>query len=299
MANGWFGKRKQAQPGGGPAAPSTEGLWIQCQNEKCRHLLYKREWERNLKVCTSCGYHFRLGARDRIEMLLDPGSFVERDDHLVSSNPLDFPGYWETLERHRQQSGLQDAIMSGEGLLAGHPLTIAVTDVHFMRGAMGSVVGERLTRAVERATARGVPTLLVSGSGGGARMQEGLLSLMQMAKTSAAIARHHQAGLLTVVLLTDLSLAGIMASWGSLGDILLAEPGAKIGFVGERVSRQAQVTKVPQDFQTAEFQLAHGQIDRVVPRKELRDTLAMLLRFAGAPQTEPPPAPAIPEAVEG
>jgi acetyl-CoA carboxylase carboxyl transferase subunit beta len=281
MANGWFRKRKlpPAPPHGGPAADVPEGLWIQC--EKCRELLFKREWERNLKVCLKCGHHSRLTARERIELLLDEGSFTERDAGLVSGNPLGFPGYSETLERHRQASGMTDAILSGEGLLAGCPLTIAVTDAHFMRGAMGSVVGERLTRAVERATERRIPTVLVSATGGGARMQEGILSLMQMATTSAAIARHHQAGLLTIVLLTDPSLAGVMASWGSLGDVLLAEPGARIGFVGERVSQQAQVSKVPPNFQTAEFQLEHGQIDRVVPRKELKETVAALFRFAG------------------
>jgi acetyl-CoA carboxylase carboxyl transferase subunit beta len=287
MANGWFRKRKNPQPPAGSSTPNdaSEGLWIQC--DACKKLLFKREWERNLKVCHLCGHHFRLTAWERLELLLDPDSFVEQDDDLVSSNPLDFPGYWETLERHRKASGLADAILSGDGLLEGHPLTVAVTDAHFMRGAMGSVVGERLTRAVERATERGVPTLLVSGSGGGARMQEGILSLMQMARTSAAIARHHQAGLLALVLLTDPSLAGIMASWGSLGDVILAEPGAMIGFVGQRVSQQAQVSKVPSNFQTAEFQLQHGQVDRVVPRKDLKETIATLFRFVGAPVHQP------------
>lgn len=276
MPNGWFRKRKSA---GGEETP--EGLWTQCK--KCQQLLFTREWERNLKVCLKCGYHFRLPARERIEQLVDEGSFVERDAEVVSGNPLDFPKYWDSLERHRKDTGLSDAIVSGEALLAGRPFTVAVTDAHFMMGTMGSAVGERLTRAVERATERRVPALLVSGTGGGARMQEGLLSLMQMAKTSAALARHHQAGLLAVVLLTDPSMAGVLASWGSLGDVILAEPEAMIGFVGQRVSKQAQVSKVPADFQTAEFQLAHGQVDLVVPRKELRATLATLFQFAGAP----------------
>ena len=282
MANGWFRKRK-APPAAAPQAGATEipeGLWTQC--EKCRELLFTREWERNLKVCHKCGYHFRLTARERVELLLDADSFVELDADVLPTNSLDFPGYGEALKRHGEATGLKDAIVSGEGTLAGHPLTIAVTDAFFMRGAMGSVVGERLARAVERATERRVTALLVSGTGGGARMQEGLLSLMQMAITSAAIARHHEARLLTVVLLTDPSLAGVMASWGSLGDVLLAEPGARIGFVGERVSQAAQVSKVPADFQTAEFQLAHGQIDRIVPRKELKETLATLFQFAGS-----------------
>jgi acetyl-CoA carboxylase carboxyl transferase subunit beta len=282
MANGWFRKRQAqpAQPAGGDTGVIPEGLWTQCP--KCRELLFTREWERNLKVCHKCEHHFRLGARERIELLLDEGSFVERDGTLISCNPLNFPGYSESLERHRKASGLPDAIVSGEGSIEGQPLTIAVTDANFMRGAMGSVVGERIGRAVERATERGIPTLLVSGSGGGARMQEGLFSLMQMAKTSGAIARHHAAGLLTIILLTDPSLAGIMASWGSLGDVILAEPGAMIGFVGQRVSQQAQVSKVPQDFQTAEFQLAHGQIDAVIPRKDLKQTLANLCLYSGS-----------------
>jgi acetyl-CoA carboxylase carboxyl transferase subunit beta len=284
MPNGWFRKRQSSDP-----AQFPEDLFTQCPT--CRELLFKREWQRNLKVCGKCGYHFWLTARERIDLLLDEGSFTELDAELVSNNPLDFPKYRDSLERYRRETGLRDAILSGEGTLQGQPLTIAVTDAHFMRGSMGSVVGERITRAVERATERRIPTVLVSGSGGGARMQEGLLSLMQMAKTSGAVARHHQAGLLTVVVLTDPSLAGIMASWGSLGDVILAEPGARIGFVGERVSKQAQVSKVPSDFQTAEFQLQHGQVDRVVPRRELQDTIAMLFRFAGAP-SGPQPAEA-------
>ncbi len=279
MAHGWFGRKKIPAAGAGAGAGIPEGLWTQCP--KCKEVLFAREWERNLKVCLKCHHHFWLTARERIEMLVDPGSFAELDGSLVSANPLDFPGYADKLRRHGEKTGLTDAIVSGEALLGGHPLTLAVTDAHFMRGAMGSVVGERLTRAVERATARRIPTLLVSGSGGGARMEEGLLSLMQMAKTSAALARHNQAGLLSIVLLTDPSLAGIMASWGSLGDILLAEPAAQIGFVGERVSAQATLGKAPANFQSAEFQLQHGQIDLVTPRKDLRDTLQRLLAFAG------------------
>lgn len=282
MANGWFGKRKgpRAAEGGGPPAPGVpEGLWTQCP--RCRELLFTREWERNLKVCLKCGHHSRLSARERLDLLLDHGSFLELDADLVSVNPLDFPGYTAKLQEHRERSGMRDAVLSGEGMLDGGTITVAVTDFQFMGGSMGSVVGERITRAVERATARRVPTLLVSGTGGGARQQEGLLSLMQMAKTAGALARHHEAGLLAMVLLTDMSLAGVMASWGSLGDVILAEPGAKIGFAGERVAQQAQVTRVPADFQTAEYQLAHGQLDQVVARKDLRDTLALLLRFAG------------------
>ncbi len=282
MANGWFGKKRLPGAEVQEAPPSIpDGLWTQCG--KCREVLFAREWERNLKVCTKCGHHFRLTAPERIAMLLDEESFVEIDGDLTSANPLNFPGYDDKIRRHGAASGLKDAVVSGHGTLDGYALSVAVTDAHFMRGAMGSVVGERISRAVELATQRRTPVLLISGSGGGARMEEGLLSLMQMAKTSASIARHHDAGLMTIILLTDPSLAGIMASWGSLGDVLLAEPGAQIGFVGERVSQQAHLGKVPQGFQSSEFQLTHGQIDQVVHRKDLRDTLTLLLEFAGAP----------------
>ena len=287
MANGWFGKRKSPSEGspahnaGAPGAEIPEGLWNQCP--KCRELLFIREWERNLKVCKKCGYHFRLTAKERLDLLVDPDSFVERDGQLRSTDPLNFPGYAESLERNQRKSGLTDACLSGDAQVEGHPITIAVTDAHFMMGSMGSVVGERIARAVERATELSVPVVLISGSGGGARMHEGLLSLMQMAKTSGALARHHDHGLASVVILTDPTMGGVTASWGTLGDFILAEPGAMIGFAGLRVSKQAQVSKVPADFQTAEFQRAHGHIDRIVPRAELRDTLIRLLEFVGAP----------------
>jgi acetyl-CoA carboxylase carboxyl transferase subunit beta len=271
MANGWFRKRKQEE--------IPEGLFMQCP--KCRELLFTREWERNLKVCARCGHHFRLTARERLDLLLDDATFEEWDDNLLSANPLEFPRYSESLERYRTGTGLTDAVLSGAGSIGGRPLVVAVTDAHFMMGSMGSVVGERIVRALERATERGWPALLVSGSGGGARMQEGLLSLMQMARTSGALARHSDAGLLALVLLTDPTMGGVTASWGSLGDIILAEPGAMIGFAGQRVSKQAQVAKVPADFQTAEFHLKHGQIDRIVPRRELRDMISLLLQFSG------------------
>ena len=274
MANGWFRKRKP-DPGEFP-----EGLWVKCESEKCREMVFKREWERNLKVCPKCGHHSRLTARERIELLIDPGTFQERDDTLISLNPLEFPGYEDSLDRYRNRTGMSDAVVSGDGKLEGMALSIAVTDAAFMMGSMGSVVGERITRAIERATDRGTPVLLVSGTGGGARMHEGLLSLMQMAKTSAALARHGRAGLLAVVLQTDPTMGGVTASWGSLGDIVLAEPGAMIGFAGLRVSKQAQVHKVPVDFQTSEFHLAHGHIDKVVARKDLKETLGQLFRFA-------------------
>jgi acetyl-CoA carboxylase carboxyl transferase subunit beta len=253
------------------------GLWSQCP--KCREIIFTPELERNLKVCRKCNYHFRLTARERVDLLLDPDSFLERDSHLVTVNPLEFSGYSESLGRYQGITNMTEAAVSGEGCIEGYPVTIAVTDSHFLMGTMASVVGERITRVVERASELGIATVLVSGSGGGARMQEGLLSLMQMAKTSGAMARHHRLGLLAIVVLTDPSMAGVLASWGSLGDVVLAEPGAMIGFAGQRVSQQAGVHKVPTDFQSSEFQLKHGQIDRICPRRELRETIGKVLSF--------------------
>jgi acetyl-CoA carboxylase carboxyl transferase subunit beta len=286
MPNGWFRSKrsnysKRTLQAKVEAMP--DGLWEQCP--KCRELLFIRELEKNLKVCKKCNYHFRLSAKERIALLLDEGTFVERDANLRTTDPLEFPRYDEALARYQNSTGMSEAVLSGEGLLNGLPLSIAVTDSRFIMGSMWAVVGERLTRAIERAIEREIPVLLVSGSGGGARMHEGLLSLMQMAKTSGALARLHQAGLIAIVLLTDPSMAGVMASWGSLGDITLAEPGAMIGFTGQRVSQQAQVTKLPADFQTAEFQLKHGMIDMIVPRKDLKETIAKLLLFSGAHTT--------------
>lgn len=283
MPNSWFGGKRTGYSKRSlqeKIESIPEGLWTPCP--KCRQLLFTRELEKNLKVCQKCDYHFRLTAHERIAMLLDPDSFVERDASLRTTDPLQFPNYDETLARYQNATGLSEAVVSGEGRVNGLPLSIAVTDSYFLMGSMATVVGERITRAIERSIEREIPVLLVSGSGGGARMHEGLLSLMQMAKTAGALARLQQAGLLAVVLLTDPSMAGVMASWGSLGDVILAEPGAQIGFTGQRVSKQAQVTKAPADFQTAEFQLKHGMIDRVVPRRELKETIGKLLLFGGA-----------------
>lgn len=287
MAQRWFGGRRR-QPGvdAEDTAPAAgEQLWVPCV--RCSQVLFAREWERNQKVCMRCGHHARLTARERIDLLLDEGTFEERDAGLVSADPLGFPDYPRKLQQHQQRTGMEDAVVTGTGSLEGMPLAVGVTDFHFMGGSMGAVVGERITRITEYATAAQLPLILVSSTGGGVRQQEGLLGLMQMAKTGAALARRRNDGLLTLVLLTDPSLAGVMASWGSLGDILLAEPGATIGFAGERVAKQAQVSKIPAGFQTAEFQLAHGHLDRVVPRKDLKATVALILAFSGSePQSE-------------
>jgi acetyl-CoA carboxylase carboxyl transferase subunit beta len=266
--------------GSAPKRKGEGGLWSQCP--RCREIIYTPELERNLKVCRKCNYHFRFTARERIDLLLDADSFVERDTNLQTVNPLEFDGYADSLRRYQSITNMSEAAVSGEGRVFGLPVTIAVTDSHFLMGTMASVVGERITRTIERASELGIACILVSGSGGGARMQEGLLSLMQMAKTSAALARHHQLRLLTVVVLTDPSMAGVLASWGSLGDVILAEPGAMIGFAGSRVTQQVGVHKVPSDFQTAEFQLKHGQIDRVCPRRELKETIGQIIAFANS-----------------
>jgi acetyl-CoA carboxylase carboxyl transferase subunit beta len=281
MANGWFGKRKAP-----PSGDVPEGLWQQCP--RCKELLFAREWERDLKVCRKCNYHFRLSAHERVALLTDEDSFQEHDGGLTSTDPLQFPGYSESLERNRKKTGLTDACLSGEARIDGIPLMLAVTDAGFMMGSMGSVVGERMGRALDSAAERQWPGLVISASGGGARMHEGLLSLMQMAKTSGALAQHHREGLGCVLLLTDPTMGGVTASWGTLGDFVLAEPGAMIGFAGLRVSRQAQVSNVPKDFQTSEFQKAHGHIDRIVPRAELRETIVTLLEFTGAFRVEVP-----------
>ena len=282
MASGWFKRRPRPAPSGETSV--AEGSWLPCPQFK--ELLFVPELSRQHQVCMSCGYHFRLSARERLDLLLDEGSFRELDADLETTDPLQFRGYAESLRRYQAKTGMKEAVLTGEGSISGQPVVMGVTDSRFLMGSMASVVGEKLTRAVERATAQRCPALLVSDSGGGARMHEGLLSLMQMLKTAGALARHHEAGLLSIILLTDPSMAGVLASWASLGDVILAEPGAMVGFTGQRVAKQAGVSKVPKDFQTAEFQVAHGQVDAVTPRRELRDTLTALLSF-GQPAPQP------------
>jgi acetyl-CoA carboxylase carboxyl transferase subunit beta len=260
--NGWFGK-------------VPEGIVTKCP--KCRAMLLCADWLRNLRVCPKCDFHFRLSAPERVDLLFDPETFEQFDPHLASADPLRFPEYPAKLRRDTEKTGLPSAVVTGTGLIESIPAVAAVTDSRFLMGSMDSAVGEKVARAVERATADRLPLVTVCGTGGGARMYEGILSLMQMAKTSGALARHHGAGLLHVSILTDPSMAGVLASWASLGDVILAEPGAMIGFAGLRVSKQAQVLKIPKDFQTSEFQLRQGMIDRVVHRRDLKTLLAFLL----------------------
>ena len=257
-----------------------EGLWTKC--EECGEIIYNKTLEEDLKVCPKCDYHFTLSAPERVAQLIDEGSFSEMDKELSSSDPLHFKGpkaYAVKLKEDQAATGLTDAVITGEGLLAERRIALGVTDSRFIMGSMGSVVGERLTRLIEHATKKKMPVVIVSGSGGGARMYEGMMSLMQMAKTSAALAKHHEAKQLFISVLTNPTMAGIMASFASLGDLIIAEPKALIGFTGPRVIEQTIRQKLPEGFQTSEFLLEHGMIDNIVHRKQLKIALAQLIDF--------------------
>lgn len=251
-------------------------VWHKCSN--CEAMVYRKEFEQNLRVCPRCGYHERLGARKRLDITVDENSFSEWDADLAPSDPLAFPGYTEKIQRDQQRTELKDAALTGEAKMDGMPVAIGITDFSFMGGSMGSVVGEKIARLMERAVEKRLPVFVIIGSGGGARMQEGLLSLMQMAKTSAVCGRLHQARLPYIALLTD-SMAGVHASFGSLADIVLAEPGALVGFTGPRVIELSLKIKVPIEHRQAEFQFQHGHIDLIVPRKQVRPTVVKLLKF--------------------
>jgi acetyl-CoA carboxylase carboxyl transferase subunit beta len=251
-----------------------EGIMTKCPS--CRTIMYTKELKKNLYVCDSCGFHHRMNAFDRIESLLDPGTFVELDKGMTTEDPLSFPTYREKVEADRKKTNLNEAIVTGEGTMNGFPLVIGVMDARFRMGSMGSVVGEKITRAIERAIENKQPFLLFSASGG-ARMQEGVLSLMQMAKTSAALERLDRVGGLFISVMTHPTTGGVSASFASLGDYNFAEPGALIGFAGRRIIEQTIREELPNDFQTAEFLLKHGQLDRVIPRSEMKDTLTKIL----------------------
>ncbi|XEC96463.1 acetyl-CoA carboxylase, carboxyltransferase subunit beta [Paenibacillus tarimensis] len=257
-----------------PKRDIPEGLANKCP--KCGTILFSKELEKSLKVCSSCGHHFRLNAWERIQMVIDEGSFKEYDANMVSEDPLTFPKYAEKLEQQKKSSGLRDAVVTGEGLIGGYPVVIAVMSFDFITGSMGSVVGEKITRAIENAMLKETPLLIFSTSSG-ARMQESILSLMQMAKTSAALAKFQSAGGLYISVMTDPTYGGVSASFAMLGDYNLAEPRAMIGFAGPRVIEQTIRQKLPDTFQTAEFNQQHGQIDKVVHRKDLKPMLSRLL----------------------
>jgi acetyl-CoA carboxylase carboxyl transferase subunit beta len=261
-----------------PRLPTNGNLAVKCP--KCREILYGRDWEKNLKVCSRCDYHFKLTAYERIELLVDPDSFAEVDAEIISVDPLNFKmraqSYMGKLSEEREKSGLNEAVVSGQATIEGRQLALAVMDFRFMGGSMGSVVGEKITRAIELGCERRIPVLIVSTSGG-ARMQEGLYSLMQMAKTSAALARLGEAKVPFYSLLSDPTTGGVTASFAMLGDVALAEPGALIAFAGPRVIEQFMHVKMPEGTVNSEFALQHGMIDAVVHRRDLRQTLARLL----------------------
>jgi len=256
-----------------------EGLWTKCPS--CNEVITQTEVQQNLQVCPKCQHHMTLGARERIASLVDEGSFKERDANLLSVDSLKFRGvatYQERLETYRKKTGLKDAVITGDAKIGGHPVGLAVMDFNFIAATMGSVVGEKITRIIERATKNKWPVIIISASGG-ARMYEGMLSLMQMAKTSGALARHAEAKLPYISILTNPTTAGVMASYASLGDLIIAEPKCMIGFAGPRVIRETTHQELPKGFQTAEFLQDHGLVDMIVARHRMRDVLSQLLDF--------------------
>ena len=261
-----------APSGAGVSIPRD--LWFKCP--RCRNVAFEEEFAKNLKVCPKCGYHARISAAERLELTADPCSFQEFDAGLQSLNPIGFPGYERKVAAAQSLTGLREAVVTGKCLIEGRPCVIGVMDSRFMMASMGSVVGEKITRAFEYATARRLPVVLFTASGG-ARMQEGIVSLMQMAKTSGAAARHGDAGLLYITVLTDPTTGGVTASFASLGDIILAEPKVLVGFAGRRVIEGTIHQHLPDDFQSAEFLLEHGFVDRIVGRAEMKHTLAQLI----------------------
>jgi len=259
-----------------------DGLWTKC--EGCGQPIYNKTLEENFNVCPKCDHHFTLGTKDRIKLLIDEGTFQEYDVDMKSKDPLEFKGqksYKDKLKAEQESTHLLEAVVTGEGDINGERIVLGVTDSRFMMGSMGSVVGEKITRAVEVSINKRVPLIIVSGSGGGARMYEGMLSLMQMAKTAASLARHHQEGLLYISVLTNPTMAGVMASFAGLGDVIIAEPKALIGFTGPRVIEQTIRQRLPEGFQRSEFLLEHGLIDMIVHRKNLKATLSQLIDYFG------------------
>jgi len=252
------------------------GIMTKCPN--CKKIMFTREIEQNMKICLHCDYHFPMNAKERLSSILDENSFAEMDKELVTVNPLGFPEYVEKVEKDRRKMKMNEAVVTGTGKIEEKPVVIAVMDSFFRMGSMGSVVGEKITRAIEKADELHLPFIIFTASGG-ARMQEGVLSLMQMAKTSAALKRFSDHRGLIITVMTHPTTGGVSASFASLGDFNLAEPGALIGFAGKRVIEQTIHEELPEDFQTAEFQLKHGQLDAVIHRKEMRKKISLILEL--------------------
>lgn len=273
----WFKKDKSTDSAESPRSKGSEGMWLKCNH--CREIVYRKEVDRNNKVCPKCEYHFPISVTERIGLMVDLGTFKEWDAELEAQDPLAFhdtKSYRERLKAHQEKTGRKDALVIGEGLMNGNRVVLCVFDFSFMGGSMGSVVGEKFCRAVDRALDLRVPVILVTASGG-ARMQEGILSLMQMAKTSAAVAKLGEAKLPFISILCDPTFGGVTASVAMLGDVILAEPKALIGFAGPRVIEQTIKQQLPDQFQRAEFLLEHGMIDMIVERKQLKETVSTLV----------------------
>lgn len=262
-----LGEKKQDMP---------EGLWTKCPS--CSESLFEQTLARNLRVCTNCGYHFTISSGERIASLVDEGTFEEMDLQLDSVDALGFKGYVDKVKAYQNKTGLKEAVVTGRGNIEGVPVLLAVMDFRFLGASMGSVVGEKITRAIETATAEGKAVIVFSASGG-ARMHEGILSLMQMAKTSGALARHAEARLPYFSVLTHPTTGGVTASFATLGDVIIAEPKCMIGFAGPRVVKETTHADLPPGFQTAEFMMKHGLVDMIVERKDMRSTIAGLLGY--------------------
>jgi acetyl-CoA carboxylase carboxyl transferase subunit beta len=276
-SNSWKNMLKRPKKG------VPEGLWIRCPG--CQQTIFRKEAEKHQNVCPECGDHWYVSARQRIAQVLDAGTFEERFADLLPADPLEFvdPGspYPQRIIREQKRTGLSEAAVVGTGMIRARRVAFGVTDSGFMMGSMGSVVGEKLSRIIELATEQQLPLIIISGSGGGARMHEGILSLMQMAKTSSALARFDAVGGLFISVLTNPTMGGVAASFASLGDVIFAEPKAMVGFAGPRVIKAAIRMELPKGFQTSEFLLEHGFIDRIVRRKDLKSELARTIDYCG------------------
>lgn len=275
------------RPGDGAAKPREKrgvpsGLWMRCAD--CGETIFGKDVQRQMNVCPVCGHHMYLSAQDRIKYMLDEGTFEEWDGNLQAADPLEFADsktYADRLVSERKRTGLRDAVLTGTGMIRARRVAFGVTDSAFIMGSMGAVVGERLTRLIERATEQRLPLIIISGSGGGARMHEGILSLMQMAKVSAALARYDSAKGLFISVLTNPTMGGVAASFASLGDLVFAEPKALIGFAGPRTIKATIRVELPEGFQTSEFLLQHGYIDRIVKRADLKTEIARAIDYCG------------------
>ena len=278
----WFRREKRALEVPQEKRVQTEGLWVKCDG--CKQIIWKKDLEASLQCCPKCNFHFKMSARARLEMIFDDGRFTEYDAGLASTDPLAFhdtKSYRDRLKKAEKKTGVKDALITGEGLLEGKPLISSAMEFNFIGGSMGAVVGEKITRAIDRCIAQRLPLVIVSCSGG-ARMMEGAISLMQMAKISAGLARLDEIRKPYISVLTDPTTGGVTASYAMLGDLNIAEPGALIGFAGPRVIEQTIKQKLPEGFQRAEFLIEHGMLDAVVPRKELKSYLARSLDILGA-----------------